>query len=109
HQDTEDDALIGIKSTARLFGAQSPLWLSRFLAGTVTLMGVAILAAMLSSASGPIALVMALVGACVMGWHLLWQLNHFDPDDGAKLVKLFRSNRDAGLIPLLFFAVALLV
>lgn len=109
HQDTEDDALIGIKSTARLFGTQSPMWLARFLAATVTLLGIAILGAMLGSASGPIALVIALVGACVMGWHMLWQLNNFAPDDSTKLIKLFRSNRDAGLIPLLFFAVALLV
>lgn len=85
------------------------MWLARFLAATVTLLGVAILGAMLGSASGPIALVIALVGACVMGWHMLWQLNNFDPDDSTKLIKLFRSNRDAGLIPLLFFAVALLV
>lgn len=109
HQDSEDDALIGIKSTARLFGSQTPMWLSRFLAATVTLMGVACLSALLNSDTGPLSLVLALAGACAMGWHLLWQLNRFDPDDSTRLVALFRSNREAGLIPLLFFAVALLV
>ncbi|MCV2892904.1 4-hydroxybenzoate octaprenyltransferase [Lentibacter sp. XHP0401] len=109
HQDTEDDALIGIKSTARLFGSQSPMWLSRFLAATVTLLGIAIIGAMLSSASSPFSMTVALAGACAMGWHMLWQLRLFDAEDNAILLKLFRSNRDAGLIPLLFFAVALLV
>ena len=85
------------------------MWLSRFLAATVTLMGVACLSALLNSDTGPLSLVLALAGACAMGWHLLWQLNRFDPDDSTRLVALFRSNREAGLIPLLFFAVALLV
>ena len=35
HQDTEDDALIGIKSTARLFGDDSPRWLAGFAAGVI--------------------------------------------------------------------------
>jgi 4-hydroxybenzoate polyprenyltransferase len=41
-----------------------------------------------------------------MGWHLAWQLRAFDPDDGPGLLRIFRSNRDAGLILTLFFAVA---
>jgi len=110
HQDAEDDALIGIKSTARLFGSQSPTWLSRFLAGTVSLLGLAVIAAMLGApGSNPLALFIALAGAMAMGWHMLWQLRQFDPDDTPGLLRLFRSNRDAGLIALLFFAVALLV
>ena len=32
HQDREDDALIGVKSTARLFGARTKRWLAGFLA-----------------------------------------------------------------------------
>jgi 4-hydroxybenzoate polyprenyltransferase len=41
-----------------------------------------------------------------MGWHLTWQMLKFDPADGPRLLQLFRSNRDAGLIPLPFFAIA---
>jgi 4-hydroxybenzoate polyprenyltransferase len=41
HQDTEDDALIGIKSTARLFGQNTGPWLRRFLVATITLIGLA--------------------------------------------------------------------
>ncbi len=109
HQDAEDDALIGIKSTARLFGSQSPAWLSRFLAATVSLLGIAVIAAMLSGPANPLALFIALSGAMAMGWHMLWQLRQFDAQDTPLLLRLFRSNRDAGLIALLFFAVALLV
>ncbi len=109
HQDTEDDALIGVKSTARLFGAQTPQWLSRFLAGTVTLLGIAVIAALLNPQNGPIPLLIALLGVMAMGWHLLWQIRMFDSEDSDGLLRIFHSNRDAGLIPLLFFAVALLV
>jgi 4-hydroxybenzoate polyprenyltransferase len=42
-----------------------------------------------------------------MGWHMAWQLTRFDPSDNAGLLRLFRSNRDAGLLPVLFSAVAL--
>jgi len=104
HQDAEDDALIGVKSTARLFGDQSPLWLRGFLAGTVFLMGFAVLAA--TRDRSILSMVVALAGPWAMGWHLTWQLQQFDADDGGKLLRLFRSNRDAGLLPLPFFAVA---
>ncbi|WP_101065531.1 4-hydroxybenzoate octaprenyltransferase [Roseovarius salinarum] len=108
HQDAEDDALLGVKSTARLFGARTPRWLRRFLVATVMLMGLAVLSAGLGHAS-PLAVLVALAGPLVMGWHLHWQLTRFDPDDDRRLLSLFRSNRDAGLIPLPFFAVALLL
>lgn len=108
HQDTEDDALIGIKSTARLFGSRTPRWLRNFLVLTVSLMAVAVISAALPDASY-MSLMIALVGPWAMGWHLMGQLRRFDPDDDQVLVTIFRSNRDAGLIPLVFFAAALLV
>jgi 4-hydroxybenzoate polyprenyltransferase len=104
HQDAEDDALIGVRSTARLFGDQTPRWLRRFLVATVCLIGLAVLLAGLSG--NVLALVVALGGAWAMGWHMTWQLTLFDPEDGARLLAIFRSNRDAGLILALFFAVA---
>ncbi len=107
HQDKEDDALIGVKSTARLFGARTPIWLRRFLVGTVALIGLAIIAAMIEPRGNPLALLIALSGACVMGWHMVWQIRMLDIDDNDRLLMLFRSNRDTGLIPLPFFAVAL--
>ena len=107
HQDTEDDALIGVKSTARLFGSNSPMWLRRFLVATVLLMAVAIISALQTEAS-VMALALALVGPWAMGWHMVWQLKRFDDEDPARLLALFRSNRDTGLIPLIFFCLALL-
>lgn len=107
HQDTEDDALIGVKSTARLFGDKSPQWLRRFLMVTVGLMGLAAIAAGMPNASA-FALVIALAGPWAMGWHMAWQLRQLDIEDPAKILILFRANRDTGVIPLLFFGAALL-
>lgn len=108
HQDTEDDAMIGVKSTARLFGEDSPRWLKYFLVITVTLMGLAVIQAVMPNGS-VLALVLALAGPWAMGWHMAWQLRGFDPSNSAKMLQLFRVNRDTGLIPLIFFCVALLV
>ncbi|UXX82247.1 4-hydroxybenzoate octaprenyltransferase [Roseovarius pelagicus] len=105
HQDAEDDALIGVKSTARLFGARSPIWLRRFLVASVALMSLAVILAM--RGGDPIAVLIALLGPWALGLHMLWQLTRFAPDDTNRLLALFRSNRDAGLLPLPFFAVAL--
>jgi 4-hydroxybenzoate polyprenyltransferase len=108
HQDTEDDALIGVKSTARLFGENSPQWLRRFLMGAVGLMGIAVVFAALPNAS-VLALAVAVAGPWAMGWHMAWQLRGLDIDNPAKMLQLFRVNRDTGIIPLLFFAIALLL
>ena len=50
----------------------------------------------------------ALGGPWAMGWHMAWQLRGLDTKDNAKLLQLFRANRDTGMIPLLFFAASLL-
>lgn len=107
HQDAEDDALIGVKSTARLFGDKTPLWLRYFMVATVSLFGLAVILAGIDGSV--LALVVALGGPWAMGWHLAMQQRGFDANDGPKLLRLFRSNRNAGLIPLPFFAIALLL
>ncbi|MEP5761951.1 MAG: 4-hydroxybenzoate octaprenyltransferase [Litoreibacter sp.] len=108
HQDTEDDALIGVKSTARLFGDASPQWLRRFFMLTVLLLGWAVIVALLPGGN-VLTLVLGLVGVWAFGWHLAWQLRRLDVDDPDVCLTLFRSNRDAGLIVVLFFAAAALV
>jgi len=107
HQDREDDALIGVKSTARLFGDRTKPILRGFLVAAVALMALAIILALTPSAS-VLALVLALAGAWGFGWHMVWQMGRLDIDDGDTCLTLFRSNRDAGLIPVLFFAGAAL-
>ncbi len=107
HQDREDDALIGVKSTARLFGRHSRRWLRGFLVAAVLLMALAVILA-LAPGGNPLVLAVALGGVWFFGWHLAWQLSRLDIHDPENCLRLFRSNRDAGLIPVLFFA-ALLV
>lgn len=91
HQDAEDDALIGVRSTARLFGEASPRILPTFALIAVALLG---LAAALAGRN----LLMAFAGVLGFALHLGWQLWKFQPDHGASCLRLFRSNRDAGLI-----------
>jgi 4-hydroxybenzoate polyprenyltransferase len=108
HQDTEDDALIGVKSTARLFGENSKTWLLGFMMLTVLLLGAAILMAGPPVANA-LAVVIAIGGAWAMGWHMAWQMRMLKIDDPANCLQLFRSNRNAGLIPALFLAIAVMV
>jgi 4-hydroxybenzoate polyprenyltransferase len=108
HQDREDDALIGIKSTARLFGDRTKAWLRGFLIAAVLLMTAAVVAA-LTPAASLTALLLALFGVWAFGAHLFWQLARLDPDDPELCLRLFRSNRDAGLLVALFFAGAAIV
>ena len=108
HQDKEDDALIGVKSTARLFGADTARWLRWFLVASVGLMVLAVLAALLPSADA-LGLSLALLGPLAFAGHLVWQLARLDTDDPENCLRLFRTNRDAGLLVALFLAAVNLV
>jgi 4-hydroxybenzoate polyprenyltransferase len=105
HQDKEDDALIGVKSTARLFGENSLKWLAWFLVISVSLLSVAVILTLIEQ-DRPLALLLALGGVWAFGLHLHWQLRQLKPDDPANCLRLFRSNRDTGLILALFLAAA---
>ncbi|MEL7344657.1 MAG: 4-hydroxybenzoate octaprenyltransferase [Pseudomonadota bacterium] len=107
HQDREDDALIGIKSTARLFGENTHRWLRYFMMVMLTLIALGIIVALIDA--GPLPLTIALCGVWAMGWHLAWQIRSLDIDDGEKCMMLFRANRNTGLILALFLAVATFV
>ena len=97
HQDRDDDALIGVKSTARLFGADSRRWILRFYLAAFTL----VLAAGFTEHAGwPFAFVML-----AAGWHLLGQVKKLDINNPENCLVLFRSNRETGaLIALAFLA-----
>ena len=97
HQDREDDALIGVKSTARLFAQNTPKWLFGFLIASVILLTLGTILA-LAPTQNPVILLLALAGVWGFGWHLTWQLRKLDIDDTDICLHLFRSNRDAGLI-----------
>ena len=108
HQDRDDDALIGVKSTARLFGSNTRTWLLGFQIATLTLMLLAALLALPPHA--PFAkLGLVILGIWAFGWHMTWQLRQLDIDDPASCRRIFLSNRDAGMIPALFLAAAAVV
>jgi len=102
HQDREDDALIGVKSPARLFGAATHRWLTLFLASAVALLA----AAVWLTRPEPAALVVALAGVAGFAAHLARQLRALDIDASETCLALFRSNRDAGLIAAVALAAA---
>jgi 4-hydroxybenzoate polyprenyltransferase len=90
HQDAEDDALIGIKSTALLFGARTRPALMIFYATAVVLIGMA-----LGLAGAGIA---AWIGLAAFAAHLIWQISRLQIGDPALCLRIFKSNRDAGLL-----------
>jgi 4-hydroxybenzoate polyprenyltransferase len=90
HQDRDDDALIGVKSTALLFGERTKPMLTLFYALAVLLIGTA---GVLASGGIVFALGLAAFAA-----HLCWQIFRLDIDDPDLCLALFKSNRDAGLI-----------
>ena len=90
HQDREDDALIGIKSTALLFGERTKPMLAAF----YTLAAVLIGAAGLAAGAGPV----FALGLLAFAAHLAWQIVRLDIADPDLCLTLFKSDRDAGLI-----------
>ena len=107
HQDKEDDALIGVKSTARLFDHRTGPWLAGFLALTMAFQSAAVVVALLPGGN-LLALGLGLAGVLGFGGHMLGQIRRLDIDDPANCLKIFHSNRNAGLIPALFLAAAAL-
>ena len=95
-QDKEDDALVGVRSSARRLGHSAPLGVAAFYLLALVGWGTAIWLVR----PEPLAL-LALAPAAL---HLLGQVLRADPDDGAKALALFRSNRFAGLLLALGFA-----
>ncbi|KQM17153.1 4-hydroxybenzoate octaprenyltransferase [Sphingomonas sp. Leaf24] len=89
-QDIEDDAMVGVRSSARAMG-------SRVRPGVTLLYAVAIACwagAVWRVFPTPLALAALLPGAL----HLLWQVATLKPADGANTLRRFRSNRDIGLL-----------
>jgi 4-hydroxybenzoate polyprenyltransferase len=90
HQDSEDDALVGLKSTALLFGERTRPALAVFSILAVLLIG---LAGLTAGAGAVFA-----IGLIAFALHLAWQTHTINIGDPALCLRLFKSNRDAGLI-----------
>jgi 4-hydroxybenzoate polyprenyltransferase len=89
-QDIEDDEIAGIKSSARFFGERVQQGVAACYGLTILLVGLSFAAA----GAGPL----AYAGLLAFAAHLTWQVRRIDRSDGAGALRLFRSNRDAGLI-----------
>ncbi len=90
HQDYEDDGVIGVKSTARLFGGRTKLLLGLFYGGAVVLFAVAFALVGVG--------VIAFAGLATGAAHLAWQVVTLVPGDADNCLARFRSNRDFGWI-----------
>jgi len=90
HQDVEDDALIGIKSTARLFAERTHQALVVFYGLAVLLIAMAFV---LAGVRYP-----AWIGLAAFASHLAWQVSWLRIGDPVLCLRLFKSNRDAGLL-----------
>ncbi len=89
-QDMEDDALVGVKSSARRLGDKAPVGIAILYAAAILLWG----AALWSVRPDWLAL-LALVPAA---FHLANQALRADPADGPGALALFRSNRACGFL-----------
>ena len=89
-QDKEDDALVGVRSSARRLGDKAPLGIGISYAAAIALWAAAI---WLVRPDG-----LALVALAPAALHLGWQVVRADPNDGDLALRLFRSNRACGLL-----------
>ena len=89
HQDREDDALIGVRSTARLFGDRTRPFLALCYAATIAMLGLAGWQAGLGRWFYPALLLPAAL--------LARQVVALNIDDPAGCLRLFRANREVGL------------
>lgn len=88
HQDKEDDALIGLKSTALHFGASTPRWLTLFFGAALLLwLG----AGLMAGAQAGFYVALGLVGL-----HFVWQVRTLDMADPANCLKRFKANTQVG-------------
>jgi 4-hydroxybenzoate polyprenyltransferase len=89
-QDVEDDALVGVRSSARALGARARQGVALFYAGALALWATAVWLAWPQW--------LPLLGLLPVAAHLAWQVATLRPDDGADALAKFRSNRFAGLL-----------
>ncbi|MDX1539901.1 MAG: 4-hydroxybenzoate octaprenyltransferase [Geminicoccaceae bacterium] len=92
HQDKVDDALVGVRSSARYLGDRTPRWLWVFYGVTLGLLTVGG-----AAAGSGIGFYLGLLAVLA---HFVWQVRTLEPDDPRNCLARFRSNRDAGLLVL---------
>jgi 4-hydroxybenzoate polyprenyltransferase len=88
HQDKEDDAVLGLRSTALLFRDRTRNWVGGFYSGAIVLWAAA---GTLAGAHLIFFSALALVGV-----QLAWQVSTLDTEDPQNCLRRFRSNKDVG-------------
>jgi 4-hydroxybenzoate polyprenyltransferase len=88
HQDKEDDALIGVRSTARALDEATKPWLLRFYGATILFTALAGLAAGATS--------LFYLGLIAPALHLAFQVWQLDKNNPANCLILFKANRETG-------------
>jgi 4-hydroxybenzoate polyprenyltransferase len=89
-QDIEDDALVGVRSSARRLGAKAQLGVALFYSAALILWAAAIWTVRPDR--------LALATLIPAALHLASQALRLDPKDGDLALRLFRSNRGCGLL-----------
>ena len=90
HQDIEDDALVGVKSTARLFAENTRPAVSALYAAALVLFAIAF---WLTAMPWP-----AWLGLAAGAVHMIWQVRTLDIHDPANCLYRFKSNSGFGWI-----------
>jgi len=110
HQDKEDDALVGVKSTARLFGEKTKTAITILYATAIAFFATAILQAVPHALSfNWLIVVPAFIGLLIGGTQMFWQIRTLDIDDPDQCLKLFKSNSHFGWILFTGFTGSLMV
>ncbi|WP_035000263.1 4-hydroxybenzoate octaprenyltransferase [Bartonella tamiae] len=90
HQDKEDDALVGVRSTARLFGAKTSWALSLLYGGFLLFTSLSFYFAALPW--------YAFLGIVAAGMHMFLQIFRIDINNDTQCLKLFKSNTHVGAL-----------
>ena len=93
HQDINSDEVAGIKSTAILFGTKSLYWVILFFTCSIVLLGCT---GLYTGISWPF-----FIGLSAATLHVVWQLKTINLDNSDNCLKIFKSNRDFGIIVLI--------
>jgi len=107
YQDSQDDLLLGVKSTAILFGENAKKWLFIFISFCAVFMAVSVF--IITQEKTTTSKFISFFGVLGFSLHLFLQWKNFDAKNSQVLLKLFRSNRNAGLIFVLCLFLAIWV
>ena len=98
-QDIKDDTLIGVKSTARLFGKKIKNWLFLFIILFLSLLIISIL--LTNKVDNYLRITIFFIGMSILLFHLIFQIKNLNVLSTISALKTFKSNRNSGFIVVL--------